>query len=860
MSEEPLLAVRCAGPEVLRRRWYRTLAYALAATSHPSGVLFESALPDPVPWVTVRPASLIETVRASPSARVLPLERRPRPPALEPPEAGVGAMRHLIHDAPRGGKTPWNLVGRPEPADLRHLVGDRGWLAFQTVWIRTPMGGIVTARRVRIALPTAGELARREASVSTAVATAWAEATGFAMTTAPAGLGASRDWRRGSMRTVPDDGWTVRSVEALERTAEVSSGQPADTAAPTEGHRVVFGASGSGKTTYLARIAARHIEEGGALVALDLHGDLTPAIVGRLAPRARAGLIAVDASAPPVPGIAALSGEPGAVDRSAAHLVAALKRLSPDGNDVYWGFRLERIFDSFARLVLESSGSIGDLYALLTDRDRRESARLATRRVDLARFLEELEPVLRRQPDFLWSAATRLSKVALVPALAELLGPADGGLPVEDLLEDGRSVLVRLPFARIGPESASFAGTLLLSRIYLGLAARRTDLGSTRQVMVVLDEVHAFSPRLVAELLTESRKFGLRALVATQFPDRLAPELTNAVAGSLTDVVAFGVPRRAARTIGEWVGLPPGPAERELSELPPGHGVRLDPASDALRGIYPETFETSPHPTAWWEACARSRREFPPAAGSADLPSEVDPATERLLLAVLAAEEEGSPLRSEREAITAAEGLATGPAEPEHLGLRWLRATREGWVAAGPVGYRLTVAGMRQLGLGAPTDATRESTAHRELLVRTFRIFARRGHRIEILRQGRYDTTLPDAIYRQLSSRGSRSPRELAEELERVRPSWAWRFFGGRDVHVEAEVSGALRAERIRRGWEKAKSREAFALFVVGDARRARRVRATLRSLAVGIDRAQVWTLRETDATRAPVPAPRPKS
>jgi len=60
---------------------------------------------------------------------------------------------------------------------------------------------------------------------------------------------------------------------------------------------------------------------------------------------------------------------------------------------------------------------------------------------------------------------------------------------------------------------------------------------------------------------------------------------------------------------------------------------------------------------------------------------------------------------------------------------------------------------------------------------------------------------------------------------------------------VEAEVSGALRPSRVRHGLEKARARGAFALFVVGDAARAARVRRTLRADGWGPDRAQVWTL-----------------
>ena len=226
---------------------------------------------------------------------------------------------------------------------------------------------------------------------------------------------------------------------------------------------------------------------------VDLHGDLAPAILGRLSPESRLRVVAVDATLPPVPGVAALVPD-GPRDRAAAHLVAALKRLSPDGTDLYWGFRLERIFDTFVRLALETGGSLTDLYDLLTNPDRRDAARLATRSVELARFLDELSPVVRRNPEFLWSASTRLSKVVLVPALRELLAPEEGGLPVEALLTEGRSLLVRLPFASLGPEAAAFAATLLLGRIYLGVAATAERRGRPFPVSVVLDEVQATPP------------------------------------------------------------------------------------------------------------------------------------------------------------------------------------------------------------------------------------------------------------------------------------------------------------------------------------------------------------------------------
>ena len=850
MSAEESASVRCRGPPALRARWYRALADALAATAPPCGLLLEATLDEPVPCVTVRPASLIETVRASPGVRGLGVERFATPPSLEPPAGGVDYLRSLIA-APWATPAPTPCgVGRDLP-DLPRLVGPDGWVGFQTAWLRGRDGGIAIARRFRVGNRSPDALERRGPALDAAVAEEWADATGLAVTGSPAPSGSRRDWRRGTLRAVPDEAWLRVPLGALARTAELRRYSGGAEARGSGGHRVVFGASGAGKTTFLAHEAARQLARGNGLLVLDLHGDLAPAILGRLDERSRTRVLAVDASAPPVPGIAALARDGAAEDRAAAHLVAALKRLSPDGTELYWGFRLERIFDSFVRLVQESGGSLVDLYGLLTEPVRRDSARLATRRADLARFLEELEPVLKRQPDFLWSAATRLSKVVLVPALTELLAPSDGGLDVEAHLEEGRALLVRLPFALLGPEAASFAGTLVLARTYLGLAARRGTSGTGPPILFVLDEVHSFAPRLVAELLTESRKFGLRVLVATQYPDRLPLELRHAVGGALGDVVAFAVPHRSARAVGEWVGVSGDEAERWLPTLPPGHGVRLDLDWGIPRAVAPAPMPHAPAPGDWAEALARTRSEFGTEHDPQDRATDEDRGTEQLLLAILGATEEGGTVH-ESEAVGSALRLPGGGTDGELLRARWSRAVADGLLTGGPdEGYRLSTAGERRLGLTTPTHATRESDEHRRLIVTTFRIFARRGYRIEVVRQGRFDTTLPDALYRQLPRGTALAPWELRAAIERARAGWAWRCFGGRDVHIEAEVSGALRPERIRHGWSKASARRAFALFVVGDAVRARKVRATLRALGLGPDRAQVWTLKGAPPTGA---------
>ena len=842
MTSRSTVTVRCVAPGPARLRWYCSLAYAISAMAE-SGAIIEATGTEPVPWVTVRPDSLVDLL--SPSGASLEIRREPDRDGrlLDPPPRWIEAIRSLVSPVPRVPSPAFRSeIGR----DFTRLSPGSSAterLGFQTHWIRGRTGEIWVCRRFRYAAPSRHGFDARLERVGSIVAEDWAFRTGVAATAGPAPPGATRDWRRGTVRAVPREAWWTLSVDSVPRTAEAPATTDRTGGPGIEGHEVVFGASGAGKTTYLAERAAREVTGGSAVVAIDLHGDLGPAILARLPEPARSRMIVVDVLDRPVAGIAILSGSGPNEDAAAAHLVAALKRLSPDGTELYWGFRLERVFDSFVRLAQESGGTLLDLYDLLTDPARRDAARLATRRPDLARFLDELAPIVRRQPEFLWSAASRLAKVVLAPGLTELLAPTDGGLPIEELLDARRSIVVRLPFASLGPEAATFAGSLVLTRIYLGLAARRATRGGAPPVVFLIDEAHGFSPRLTAELLTESRKFGIRIILATQFPDRLAPEVRSAAAGAPSEFVTFRVPPATAGSIAGWVGLPREEGERWLPGLPTGSAIRINPELGTARPFAVSGPFAALEPSCWAHAAARTRQEFPFAFRRHSTWQNGDGAVERLLLAVLAAEETGRPVDPSQIVPTALSLPGRSP-PAEVLGDRWNDLLRQHFLCVRADGCRLTEAGERRLGLTPLTGAAREGTEHRALLLATFRLFARRGYRIEIVHQGRFDTTLPDARLRQLTSPPGTPPADLAAELDRVRRGWAWRFFGGRDVHIEVEVSGALRSERVRRGWRKARDREAFALFVVGDPARARKIRSTLRSLSVGPDRAQVWTVR----------------
>jgi hypothetical protein len=855
------------GPVALRgdpstmRGVLASLGRALEATATGEGILIEQVLGNPtIEFYSTDEAlvrSVVDMVDPNPC---LPLSRtRSSLPMRTPgwrrsfgilvPTSQIAEHESRARDARAPGERDAVHPAVLPPWRTPPCVGAR--CAIQTFWISRP-STIWVARRWEFAYPrdwpAGSQIAR---SVELALATEWAVRIGRPVRSQANRFRgrAERDWDRGRLGNV---GWQ-RGVDLpatrVAPTAIYGAGEPWDAGQAIAEHLVVFGSSGSGKTSLLARLGCEAVMHGRSAVVIDVHGDLALAVANALPRRLRNRLVAVDVTATQVPGISILApDESGPPFRVGAHLVSALKRLTPDGSDVYWGFRLERIFDSFVRLVIDEGGDLRDLIGYLLDARRREAALLATGRPEIARFLAELPALERRNPEFLWSAAARIAKLSMSPALLALVAPTRNGLPFESLLRQGSMIVFRIPFGTIGAEASMLVATLLLSRIYLSRADPRNLGTRVRPLLLVIDEAQSIAPRLLSEILAEGRKFGVAAHIATQYPDRLAPEVRAAAAGATRSHLLLNLAPLAASSAGAWVGLTPSAAAALLPHLPPGRGI-LD------RGTVAAEFQEVELPAppnldlaAWNDSVRRTGSRWDVPEVDLAVSSSVERRLECVLQAILASESASGEVDVGRIARYV-EACSNEPAELSQLLLQLQGAARRGLVQSSRGGWQLTPAGERMLGIGVRTGAARESAEHRALLNLAVRLMARWGLSLEILIQGRFDTTLPDGRIRLLERQGdSATPRDLARQVHHMETSWAWKFFGGRDVHVEAEVSGALRPERIRHGLRKARLHHAFALFLVSDDHRGNRVRAVLKEHRAFPLYAQVWVLRAANA------------
>lgn len=109
-------------------------------------------------------------------------------------------------------------------------------------------------------------------------------------------------------------------------------------------------------------------------------------------------------------------------------------------------------------------------------------------------------------------------------------------------MDEGRVLLVDL--SRAARDHGRLFGSLLVARFCIDALARQDVPEDRRRPhQLYLDEAHSFDTSSLRTIVTETRKFGLGATLATQYFDRMGEELRGAV---LNDVGTLALLQPAA--------------------------------------------------------------------------------------------------------------------------------------------------------------------------------------------------------------------------------------------------------------------------------------------------------------------------
>jgi hypothetical protein len=308
-------------------------------------------------------------------------------------------------------------------------------------------------------------------------------------------------------------------------------------------HIYCIGKSGTGKSTLLLNMAIQDIQNGNGCCVIDPHSDVAETLLHYIPEERMQDVLYINPSDDefPVAYNPLRHVHPKYQDLVASGLISTFKKIWKDS----WGPRMEHILRFSLLTLLEyGDGTLLDVQPLLTDSEFRSEvlSRVKSQHLlafwynEYARYTNSLRsegiaPILNKLG--LFSAST---------VLRSMVGQRTQSFRLQELMDNGKIIIANLSKGKIGEDACTLIGSMLLSGIQLAVLYRAKQLEHTRRPFYVyVDEMHSFVTLSFADMLSESRKYGLGLFLTHQYMEQLPDEIRAAVIGNVGTLITFRI-------------------------------------------------------------------------------------------------------------------------------------------------------------------------------------------------------------------------------------------------------------------------------------------------------------------------------
>lgn len=306
-------------------------------------------------------------------------------------------------------------------------------------------------------------------------------------------------------------------------------------------HVFILGKTGAGKSSLLALLARGDALAGRGFALIDPHGDLSAQIATSLPTEAKARMVYLDGADPNL----SIGYNPlrrvreDLIPLAAAGLLETFRKLWPQA----WGTRMEHVLrNSLYALLEQDEAALPDILRLYSDKAFRRKVSARLRNPIVRDFWTKEFPAYppRLQAEMIAPVQNKLGAVLADPVLQRILVSPKTEIRFRKLMDEGGILIANLAKGRMGEDSASTLGSLLIST--LGLAAlSRADTPETerRPFHVFADEFQTFTTLAFASQMAELRKVRVSLTLATQHLAQMELPVRQSVLGNAGSLISF---------------------------------------------------------------------------------------------------------------------------------------------------------------------------------------------------------------------------------------------------------------------------------------------------------------------------------
>lgn len=310
-------------------------------------------------------------------------------------------------------------------------------------------------------------------------------------------------------------------------------------------HLYVVGKAGGGKSTVLKNMVIQDMRHGHGLALLDPHGDLYDDLLDYIPPDRIKDVVLLDPGDQDYPASLNPLELPDLTQKAqvASALVDILKRSFEHS----WGPRLEYILRNCILTLLEVPNStMMGIPRLLSD-DSYRAWVVAKVQDPVMRFFWQREFAgMLTNPRLVTEAISpvqnKVGQFLAAPLLRHILAQPKSTINMQDIMDTSKILLVNLAKGRIGEDSSSLLGAMIVSSIHFAAMRRVSQAQHERKpFFLYADEFQSFATSTFAGILSESRKYRLGLILAHQYLTQLPDAVRDAVFGNVGSLLAFTI-------------------------------------------------------------------------------------------------------------------------------------------------------------------------------------------------------------------------------------------------------------------------------------------------------------------------------